>query len=47
MNSSDQSTSEENFELGTDSRHQSSFVSKQKQNKHVESTSTEEVFDFE
>lgn len=47
MNHSDQSTSEENFEMKTDSRNSSSFASKKKQTKKIDSTSSEEVFDLE
>ena len=47
MNHSDQSTSEDNFEPRTDSRHSSSYASKKKQVKKVESTSTDEILDVE
>jgi hypothetical protein len=47
MNHSDQSTSEENFEMKTNSRNSSSFASKKKQTKKIDSISSEEVFDLE
>lgn len=47
MNHSDQSTSEDNFEQGTDSRHSSSYASKKKSIKKVESTSTDEILDHD
>lgn len=44
MNHSDQSTSEDNFEQGTDSRHSSSYASKKKSNRKID---TDEILEHD